>query len=117
MKLHEIKRTKSRLDDDVIEVEPAGGSYGVFKVKVTYRFEPGSFSKHASDDYTFKERHPAELDIRSITLAQNIEERDQDDKVVASYQKDDDARKLPGWDQSDEDYVLEKIKEKLDFDE
>lgn len=117
MKLSEIKQLQSRFNDDIIEVEPAGGSYGTFKVKVTYWYEPASFSQHQPDNYTFKERHPVGLSIERIALAQVVKERDQDDKVVATYQKGDDARALPGWDQTDEDYVLEQIKDKLDFEE
>jgi len=108
MKLHEIRGP--RLQHDTLKVEPSGGIYGEFKVDVAYYYEGPSSSKHASDDESFREKHPASISVESVTVAQDIHEIDEPDK---KWPKGTDARKLPGWDDTDEDYIRDELAEKL----
>lgn len=107
MKLSEIKQIRPHLNHDTIEVEPAGGIFGVFEVDVDYTYEPASRAGG--------HRTPAELLIEKVTLAEDVEERDLDDRVVNRYSKGMDARKLPGWDRSDDDYVYTELRDRLDY--
>jgi hypothetical protein len=101
MKLHEIKRLRPRSTHETIEVEPAGGIYGTFDVDVQYTYAP-------SDD-SFKERH-SEINIESVSTTEKVFEfDDNNEKTGKSWPIGTDATKIPGWDDSDDKYILEKL--------
>ena len=121
MKLHEIVGHKK--PTDVVTVEPAGGIYGEFDVQVEYDYEPASFTQHEPDNSSFREHHPAQIDIISIKLNEKVWEIDEDgEKTQKFWEKGFDATKLPGWNKSDDEFVADKIADAIndqeeDFDE
>ena len=109
MKLHEIARPKE--NTLTVSVEPAGGIYGVFKVIAYYETEPASSTQHVVGDASTREQHTGSLTVYKVELAQDVDLQDDDDKPVAdqNYKKGSDARKLPGWDKSDDEYVYDEV--------
>jgi len=109
MKLHEIKGTRSGNADKRVTIEPAKGIYGDVKLDVEYSVSAGGSSRHG-DNSSFDEDHPDEYDVKSVKLAHDVEQLDDDgQEVVKTWPKGTDAHKLPGWSRKDDDAVEEKL--------
>lgn len=108
MKLHEIARRDPSM---MLYVEPAGGIYDEFEVKVTYDAEEPSTSEHVPGDPSTREHHPGSLTIISVVLNQDVK-----NEAGKTWKKGSDAEKLPGWDKSDDKYVYDKVNDALSDD-
>lgn len=115
MKLHEIKHLRRHHLTTTVTVEPAGGIYGEIDVEVKYEVEPASSTLHVPGDPTTREYHAAQIDIGSITLDQDVSEYDEDgEKTGKVWPKGTNARNLPGWDESDDKFVFNKVSDEED---
>jgi hypothetical protein len=117
MKLSEIKTVKKHqgMYSDTLEIEPAGGAYGVIKVEVSYNFTGSSSTLHVHDDPTTREHHSAEFEIVYIFLKHEVEQYDEDgEKVVKKWPAGTDASALPGWTRQDEEAVYDQLEEPVD---
>lgn len=115
MKLHELKNIRSSKGSQTIEVEPAGGMYGTFKVEVTFNYFPPSSTLHVHGDPTTREHHPAEFEVDSIVLAEPVTQHGEDgETVIHIWPIGTNVSHLPGWDASDEKYVQDHLTDEVE---
>lgn len=119
MKLHEIAAPvkKPFTGQTTITVEPAGGIYGDFEVSVTYYYEPASSTLHVQGDPSTREHHPEHLDIIDVRLNDDVQELDEDGKKVGKvFKKGLKLLDLPGTDKSDEEFIMDRVRDELGDD-
>jgi hypothetical protein len=71
---------------------------GDFDVDVTFDYTPEDYTQHVPGDPTTRERHPADVEVVTITLADDVHAYDHDgEKVLKTFPKGMPADQLPGW--------------------
>lgn len=105
----------------VQDFDAEGLYFGDFDVDVTFDYTPEDYTQHVPGDPTTRERHPADVELVTIVLADNVEAYDEDgEKVVKTFPKGTPIEQLPGWtekmERAIEDEALEHLPDDDDYD-
>lgn len=112
MLLREIAERPAQTE--IVEIDPVDGEYGRVKVEVGFDYVPASYSQHAPDNYTYRERHPSAFLISFIRLAERVYELTDDGHETGKFwEPGTPAEKLPGWGPDDVEQVERALDEQF----
>lgn len=83
-------------------------------VDVFYDYEAASHDDHPYGSGTAREHHPAQIQITAVVLAEDADRFDEDGEVIGKLKEGTDLMSQPWWDDKWNDWLAEKIGDKID---
>ena len=121
MKLSEIKiiRESASTYDFIVKKwdgnQPDGQYVKPFDVKVTYHVEDLGYSDHPYGEGTAREEHGKSVSVISIESAEVVEVMNEEgDKVLKTFPTGTPVAKIPGWEESSNDWFQHKAEEEVE---
>ena len=86
----------------------------VADIDVEYDFTPASHTDHPYGEGTAREYHPAEVNILSVKLRNDVDRTDEDGNVIGKLAKGTDLLDQPWWLDHWSDWLIEEICERVE---